>query len=98
MPDRENVNVKIKFNAVTGQLDRALAKMKALQQFERRFSSDQMMASLSKGNMKWKKSFDFVDKAIKGTGFLLSKFLMTAIKGVVLEMAALSAAMLATHA
>lgn len=98
MPDRENVNVRIKFNAVTGQLDRALAKMKALQQFERRFSSDQMMASLSKGNMKWKKSFDFVDKAIKGTGFLLSKFLMTAIKGVVLEMAALSAAMLATHA
>lgn len=97
MPERE-VDVRIRFRAITGQLDRALAKMKALQQFERRFSSDQMMASVAKGNIKFKKSFDFVDKAIKGTGVLLTKFLMMAIKGVIVEMALLSAGMLAVHA
>lgn len=98
MAEREKVDVHVRFHAKTGPLDRALAKMKALQQLERRFSSDQMLSQFAKGNVKWKKSFDFVDKAIKGTGALLGKFLMTAIKGVVLEMAALSAAMLATHA
>ena len=98
MGDDNQVLVRLKAIANTKQLDTFIAKMKAVQALERRFSSNDMLGSLSKGASKWKKSFDFVDKAIRGFGMALTKFLGMAIKGVILEMAAMGAAMLATHA
>ena len=98
MSDDNNVLVRLKAIANTKQLDTFIAKMKTVQALERRFSSNQMLGSLAGGVSKWKKSFDFVDKAIRGFGMALTKFLGLAIKGVLLEMAAMGAAMLATHA
>ena len=98
MGDDNNVLVRLKAIANTKQLDTFIAKMKTVQALERRFSSNQMLGSLAGGVSKWKKSFDFVDKAIRGFGMALTKFLGLAIKGVILEMAAMGAAMLATHA
>ena len=98
MGDDNNVLVRLKAIANTKQLDTFIAKMKTVQALERRFSSNQMLGSLAGGVSKWKKSFDFVDKAIRGFGMALTKFLGMAIKGVILEMAAMGAAMLATHA
>ena len=98
MGDDNQVLVRLKAIANTKQLDTFIAKMKTVQALERRFSSNQMLGSLARGVSKWKKSFDFVDKAIRGFGMALTKFLGMAIKGVLLEMAAMGATMLATHA
>jgi len=46
----------------------------------------------------YKKHFDYMDKGAKMAGGALRKFLGFAIKGIVVEMAALGAAMLAVHA
>ena len=46
----------------------------------------------------YKKHFDFLDKGSKMAGGALRKFLGVALKGIIVEMAALGAAMLAVHA
>ena len=48
-------------------------------------------------DMKWKKHFDHVDKAVKAFGNIALKGLMLSIKGVVLEMGLMGAAMVGIH-
>jgi hypothetical protein len=52
---------------------------------------------LENSSRKWKRHFDYVDKAIKMTGQVLSKVLMLTLKGVILEMAAMGASMVIVH-
>lgn len=101
----ETVNVKIKFNANTRELKQAAAELSLLQKRVKSLSSGREQAfaqrmgrdaaSMSK---QWKRSFDFIDSGAKMLGKTLTKFLALSIKGVIIEMAALGATMVATHA
>lgn len=101
----ETVNVKIKFDAKTGEIRRAIAEIGVLQKRLNKLSSGREeafaqrttknLASVTKG---WKRSFDELDAGAKMAGKGLTKFLGLAIKGVIIEMAALGAAMIAVHA
>ena len=53
---------------------------------------------LGQSTVKWKKHFDSMDKAIKMMGTIGLKGLSLSLKGVVLELGLMSAAMLAVHA
>jgi hypothetical protein len=102
----ETVNVKIKFNANTRELKSAVAEMSALKKMENRFSSGRKVeeyAGTTSGALKnvtngWKKHFDSVDAGAKVMGKMLGGFLKFAIKGVIVEMALLSATMVGVHA
>lgn len=102
----EKVNVLIKFDAKTRQLDTAIAKMALLNKYEKRFASGQQLerfasrGSAAAGQLagKWKKSFDLIDGAVKMTGKFLTGFLKTAIKGVIAQMGLFGAAMIGVHA
>jgi hypothetical protein len=98
----EVVKVKIKFDAKTGEIRRAIAELGVLQKRLNKLSSGRGTAlgqrnleSVTKG---WKRSFDFIDAGAKMAGKSLTKFLGMAIKGVIIEMAALGASMIAIHA
>ena len=102
----EKVNVVIKFDAKTRQLDAAIAKMALLNKYEKRFASGQRLErfasrggdAASKMAQKWKKSFDLIDASVVATGKFLTKFLGAAIKGVIGQMALFGASMIAVHA
>jgi hypothetical protein len=102
----EKVNVLIKFDAKTRQLDTAIAKMALLNKYEKRFASGQQLerfasrGSAAAGQLasKWKKSFDLIDGAVKMTGKFLTGFLKTAIKGVIAQMGLFGATMIGVHA
>jgi hypothetical protein len=101
----ENINVKIKFDAKTGEIRRAIAEIGLLQKRLNRLSSgrtDQFASNTSKSlsnvTKNWKRSFDFIDKGAKMAGKGLTKFLGLSIKGVVAEMLILSATMIGIHA
>lgn len=102
----ETVSIKIKIDAKTRELRKVMAELSALKKMERRFASGRAIenyaqtSSQSIGNMakKFKRSFDEIDAAVKGTGKMLSGFLKFAIKGVIVEMALLSASMVGVHA
>ena len=55
-------------------------------------------AMLGLEDMKWKKHFDSIDKATKAFGNIALKGLMLSLKGVVLEMGLMGAAMVGIHA
>lgn len=101
----ETVDVKIKFDAKTGEIRRAIAEIGVLQKRLNKLSSGREEAfarrttkSLDSVTKGWKRSFDFIDAGAKMAGKGLTKFLGLAIKGVIIEMAALGAAMIAVHA
>lgn len=101
----ETVDVKIKFDAKTGEIRRAIAEIGVLQKRLNKLSSGREEAfarrttkSLDSVTKGWKRSFDFLDAGAKMAGKGLTKFLGLAIKGVIIEMAALGAAMIAVHA
>jgi len=102
----EKVNIVVKVITKTKQLDALLARLKAVEAMESRLSSGKNVqkyaqgagAALSRATGKWKKHFDFLDGAIRGFGKALTKFLGLAIKGVLIEMGLLAAAMVGWHA
>lgn len=101
----ENVDIKIKFDAHVGQLNRAIAKLAVLERQVKSLSSGREEAfakrtarGLGDSTSKWRRHFDFIDAGAKMAGKSLSKFLGLAIKGVLIEMAALGASMIAIHA
>lgn len=101
----EKVNIVVKVVTKTKQLDALLAKLKAVEAMEDRLSSGKQLqkyanasgAALSKATSRWKKHTDFVDSAIRMFGKTLTKFLGLAIKGVLVEMGLLAAAMVGIH-
>jgi hypothetical protein len=101
----ENVDIKIRFDAKTADLNRAIAKLAVLEKQVKKLSSGREEAfarrttnTLSNVTKGWKRSFDFIDAGAKMAGKGLTKFLGLAIKGVVIEMALLSATMIGVHA
>ncbi len=102
----ETVNIKIKIDAKTRELRKVMTELSALKKMERRFASGRTIEnyaqsttrSISGMASKWKRSFDEIDAAVKMTGKFLSGFLKLAIKGVIAEMALLSATMVGVHA
>jgi len=102
----ETVSIKVKVDAHDRQLNALMAKLAVLERMEKRLSSGRNVEryanntknSLGKAGRAWKRNFDDIDKMVKGTGKLLTKFLTTAIKGVIVQMAAMGAAMIAVHA
>jgi len=56
------------------------------------------LSQMDKKNVSVKKSFDSLDQGVKMLGTGLTKFLGVALKGTILQMAAMGAAMLAIHA
>jgi hypothetical protein len=101
----ELVKIKIVFDAKTKDLVKARLELMALDRAAKKISKNSMgpmMASaafsVQSAALKMKKSFDVIDAGVKMAGKGMTKFLMTAIKGVILEMGLLGAAMLATHA
>lgn len=101
----ETVDIKIKFDAKTADLNRAIAKLAVLEKQVKKLSSGREEAfakrtsnSLDSVTKGWKRSFDFIDAGAKMAGKGLTKFLGLAIKGVIIEMAALGAAMIGVHA
>jgi hypothetical protein len=101
----ETVDIKIKFDAKTADLNRAIARLAVLEKQVKKLSSGReeafarrttnTLSSVTKG---WKRSFDFIDAGAKMAGKGLTKFLGLAIKGVLIEMAALGVAMIGIHA
>lgn len=102
----EKVNILVKVVTRTKQLDALMAKLRAVEAMEDRLSSGKTLnkyasgtsAALSRATGKWRKHFDYVDKGIQLFGKGLTKFLGAAIKGVLVEMGLLGAAMVAWHA
>lgn len=101
----ENVDIKIKFDAHVGQLNRAIAKLAVLEKQVKSLSSGREEAfarrttnQLNNVTKGWKRSFDFIDAGAKMAGKGLTKFLGLAIKGVIVEMGLLAASMIAVHA
>jgi hypothetical protein len=102
----EKINVLIKFDSNTRKLKETITHLSALKKLDNRFSSGRNLEAYAKSSAQslaavtkaWKRSFDFIDAGVKMTGKLLSGFLRFAIKGVILEMAALGATMVGVHA
>ena len=101
----EIVDIKIKFEAQTRELTKAIAQLSLLEKRVKKLSSgrgealaQQSASKLANTTKGWKRSFDAIDAGAKMAGKGLTKFLGFAIKGVVIEMAALGAAMIGIHA
>lgn len=102
----EKVSIVLKVEAHDRQLNMLMAKMRRLEQMERRLSSGRRVEEMARSQTRsitnmarsWKRSFDFIDKSVAMTGKFLSGFLAKSIKGVIVEMLALSATLVAVHA
>lgn len=102
----EKITIKIDVDANTTAIEKATQATKRLKRQAGRSSGKKEIddygkdaaKSLKKTEIKFKKHFDAVDKATQMFGKGLRKFLGMAIKGVVAEMAILSATMLGIHA
>ena len=75
------------------RLNRRLNRMSATNSASRRMTS--MIDGIS---VKWKKQFDYWDKSVQQFGKVGLKLLSMSLKGVILEMGLMSAAMLGIHA
>ena len=103
----EKIVIKIDVDARTTAIERTTQAVKRLKREAGKFSSGRsdvtsylntMDKSLTKSTSKLKRHFDFIDKGVKAFGGVLKKFVSVALKGIILEMAALGAAMLGVHA
>jgi hypothetical protein len=103
----EKIVIKIDVDARTTAIEKTTQAIKRLKRESGKFSSgrsdvntylDKMDKGLTKSTNQLKRHFDFVDKGIKAFGGVLKKFVSVALKGIILEMAALGAAMLGVHA
>ena len=106
----EKIVIKIDVDARTTSIEKTTQAVKRLKREAGKFSSgrgdvnEYLKQSADRmdvfGNRmgKMKRHFDFMDKGVKMLGGVLKKFLLTAIKGVIAEMALMGAAMLGIHA
>lgn len=102
----EKITIKIDVDANTTAIEKATQATKRLKREAGRSSGKKEIddygkdaaRSLKRTETKFKKHFDAVDRATQMFGKGLRKFLGMAIKGVVAEMAILSATMLGIHA
>lgn len=98
----EKLKVVIDFNVKDGELNRTLAKIKAFDAATKKLSSGDRLGDMikqnGKGLTKFKRSLDDVEKGMKAFGKGVHKFITLALKGAVIEMALMSAAMLGIHA
>ncbi|MBV5280027.1 MAG: hypothetical protein J0651_01800 [Actinobacteria bacterium] len=103
----EKIVIKIDVDARTTAIEKTTQAVKRLKRESGKFSSGRsdvntylqsMDKNLTKSTGKLKRHFDFIDKGVKAFGGVLKKFVSFALKGVILEMAALGAAMLGVHA
>jgi hypothetical protein len=103
----EKIVIKIDVDARTTAIEKTTQAVKRLKREAGKFSSGRsdvtsylntMDKSLTKSTSKLKRHFDFIDKGVKAFGGVLKKFVSVALKGIILEMAALGAAMLGVHA
>lgn len=101
----EKVVIKIDFDAKTAGLRRANMELNKLQRRVEKLSSGREEAfarrtanNLGEVTKKWKRHTDFIDKGISMMGKAMSGFLMKSIQGVIVEMTALGATMVAVHA
>ena len=103
----EKIVIKIDVDARTTAIEKTTQAVKRLKRESGKFSSGRsdvntylqnMDKSHTKSTSNLKRHFDFVDKGIKAFGGVLKKFVTVALKGIIVEMAALGAAMLGVHA
>jgi len=102
----EKITIKIDVDANTTAIEKATQATKRLKRQAGRASGKKevddygkdVARSLKKTQVNFKKHFDSIDRATQMFGRSLRKFLGMAIKGVVAEMAILSATMLGVHA
>jgi hypothetical protein len=103
----EKIVIKIDVDARTTAIEKTTQAVKRLKRESGKFSSGRsdvntylqnMDKSLTKSTSNLKRHFDFIDKGVKAFGGVLKKFVSVALKGIILEMAALGAAMLGVHA
>jgi hypothetical protein len=103
----EKIVIKIDVDARTTAIEKTTQAVKRLKRESGKFSSGRsdvntylqnMDKSLTKSTSNLKRHFDFIDKGVKAFGGVLKKFVTVALKGIILEMAALGAAMLGVHA
>ena len=103
----EKIVIKIDVDARTTAIEKTTQAVKRLKRESGKFSSGRddvnsyvknLDNRLGSSAVKMKRHFDFLDAGVKMFGKTLTKFLGFALKGVVLEMAALGAAMVGIHA
>jgi len=102
----EKVSIVLKVESHDRELKKLMVEMNRLKAMERRLSSGRQIENMAKRNTrsigemtrKWKRNFDQMDGMVAGTGKMLAGFLAKSIKGVIVQMLALSATMVAVHA
>jgi hypothetical protein len=103
----EKIVIKIDVDARTTAIERTTQAVKRLKREAGKFSSGRsdvntylknMDSSLKKSTSNLRRHFDFLDKGVKAFGGVLTKFVTTALKGVIAEMALMGAAMIGIHA
>lgn len=103
----EKIVIKIDVDARTTAIEKTTQAVRRLKREAGKFSSGkndvnsylkQTESQLGQNVMKMRRHFDFFDKGVKAMGTVLKKFVTTSIKGVVVEMALMGAAMLGIHA
>lgn len=84
---------------VTGErdIDKLTRKITRLGDTTRGYGN-RLTATLGDADTKWKKHFDFVDKAVRGMGGALTKFVGMSAKFATVQVGALGVAMMAVHA
>jgi len=103
----EKIVIKIDVDARTTAIEKTTQAVKRLRREAGKFSSgkNDMAEYLKQGENQlgktvtaYRRHFDFFDKGVKAMGTVLKKFVTTALKGVIVEMALMGAAMLGIHA
>jgi hypothetical protein len=102
----EKIVIKIDVDARTTSIEKTTQAIKRLKRESGKFSSgrsdvntylNKMDNGLTKSTNQLKRHFDFLDKGVKAFGGVLTKFVTIALKGVIVEMALMGAAMIGIH-
>jgi hypothetical protein len=102
----EKIVIKIDVDARTTSIEKTTQAIKRLKRESGKFSSGRsdvntylkkMDNGLTKSTNNLRRHFDFLDKGIKAFGGVLTKFVTMALKGVIVEMALMGAAMIGIH-
>ena len=102
----EKIVIKIDVDARTTSIEKTTQAVKRLKREAGKFSSGRsdvntylknMDSGLQKSTNNLRRHFDFLDKGIKAFGGVLTKFVTMALKGVIVEMALMGAAMVGIH-